>query len=123
LVMPFTLRFLYAGLAAIAVTLLARWASVGGTIGLMRPWRRFEPGTVTVLTWGGLRGGLSVALALALPPGGSRDLILAATYCVVVFSIFGQGLTAATVIRRVSPACRHAAARDQGTLAMNVQSR
>ena len=102
LVMPFTTHLLWAGLTAVGITLVARWLTVAGTIGAMRRWRRFEPGTVIVLTWGGLRGGLSVAMALSLPPGGTRDLILAATYCVVIFSIFAQGLTAAPLIRRIA---------------------
>lgn len=104
LVMPFTTRYVWAGLAIIAVTLLARWMSVGGLVSVMRVRRRFEPGTVTILTWGGLRGGLSVAMALAIPTtaGPYRELILAVTYSVVVFSVFAQGLSASKVIRRVS---------------------
>lgn len=105
-VMPFSARFVWAGLAMIAVTLLARWVSVGGLVWLMRARRGFERGTVTILTWGGLRGGLSVAMALSIPATAAnhyRQLILAVTYCVVVFSVFGQGLSAGAVIRRVGP--------------------
>ena len=105
-VMPISGRFIWAGLAMIAVTLLARWVSVGGLISIMRLRRQFERGTVTILTWGGLRGGLSVAMALSIPSSSVnryRELILAVTYCVVVFSVFGQGLSAAAVIRRVGP--------------------
>ncbi|HQV16117.1 MAG TPA: hypothetical protein PK620_14450, partial [Denitromonas sp.] len=58
------------------------------------------PGALKVLTWGGLRGGISVALALSLPPGQERDLVLALTYAVVVASIFGQGLTVGAVVRK-----------------------
>ena len=54
-----------------------------------------------MLTWAGLRGGVSVALALSLPPGPGREVVLALTYCVVVFSILGQGLTIGRVMRRV----------------------
>jgi CPA1 family monovalent cation:H+ antiporter len=88
----------------IGLTLLARWVSVGGLVWVMRIRRQFEPGTVTILTWGGLRGGLSVAMALSIPRTAShyRELILAVTYSVVVFSVFVQGLSAAAVIRRVS---------------------
>ena len=53
-----------------------------------------------MLSWGGLRGGISVALALSLPAGPERDLVLALTYAVVVFSILGQGLTIGRVVRR-----------------------
>jgi monovalent cation:H+ antiporter, CPA1 family len=101
LVLSFTAPFLWAGLAAVAAALLARAVSVAGTVGLMRAWRAFEPGTIRVLTWGGLRGGLSVAMALALPAGPHRHLLLAVTYIVVVFSVFAQGLSIGRVIRGV----------------------
>ena len=103
LVMPFRAAYLVAGAAAVALSLAARWASVEGLMRLLRLRRDFCPGTVSVLTWGGLRGGLSVAMALSLPPSRYRDLILAVTYCVVVFSVLVQGLTVSMVIRR---ACR-----------------
>lgn len=103
LVMPFRRSYLLAGAVAVALALLARWASVGSLVHLMRLRRDFCPGTTHVLTWGGLRGGLSVAMALSLPPSRYRELILALTYCVVVFSVLVQGLTIAAVTRR---ACR-----------------
>ena len=61
---------------------------------------RLPHGSATVLTWGGLRGGISVALALSLPAGASRDTLLTLTYCVVVFSILVQGLTIVRVVKR-----------------------
>jgi CPA1 family monovalent cation:H+ antiporter len=59
-------------------------------------------GTVRVLTWGGLRGGVSVALALSLPSGTERDLLLSITYIVVLSSILLQGLTIGRVVRGVT---------------------
>jgi CPA1 family monovalent cation:H+ antiporter len=106
LIMPFPPRVLWAGAAGIAVTLLARWLSVAGIVAPLRRVWAMEAGSVRILTWGGLRGGISVAMALSLPAGDSRNLLLAVTYCVVVFSVFGQGLTMSRVIRRVRGAGR-----------------
>ncbi len=93
LVLQFNLSYLLAGLAAIPLVLAARWVSVGIPISLLRLRREFSPHVVKIMTWGGLRGGISVALALSLPSGPERDVILAITYTVVVFSILVQGLT------------------------------
>lgn len=84
---------LVAGLLSIVVVLVARFVSVGVPVSAMSLRRRFKRGIVPVLTWSGLRGGLSVAMALSLPPFRARGLILACTYAVVVFSILAQGLT------------------------------
>jgi CPA1 family monovalent cation:H+ antiporter len=102
LVMPFSPQFIYAGAAAIGITLLSRWITVAGIGGLIRLRRPIIRGATTILTWGGLRGGISVALALSLPVGGGRNLILAITYAVVIFSIFVQGLSVERVIRVVT---------------------
>ncbi|NNG46952.1 MAG: sodium:proton antiporter [Deltaproteobacteria bacterium] len=102
-VIPFNRAYVIAGIAGIGVTLLARWISVGMTVGALRPFRRFSPGTVRILTWGGLRGGISVALALSLPVGPQRDVILVMTYITVVFSIIVQGLSLGKVVKRIYP--------------------
>jgi CPA1 family monovalent cation:H+ antiporter len=87
----------------IPLVLLARLISVGLPISLMRRRRAFSPHAVKVLTWGGLRGGISVALALSLPTGPERDALLAVTYIIVVFSILVQGLSVGALIRRTTP--------------------
>ena len=80
-------------LLSILIVLIARYASVGILIGGMKVRRSFTKGVITVLTWGGLRGGISIALALSLPPVEERQLIIAITYVVVIFSVLVQGLT------------------------------
>jgi Na+:H+ antiporter len=101
LVLTFPRHLFLAGLLAVPAILIARWVSVTGPVAVMRRWRRFAPGTVSIMTWGGLRGGISVALALSLPPGRERELVLAVTYIVVIFSILVPGLTLDPLVRRV----------------------
>jgi CPA1 family monovalent cation:H+ antiporter len=95
LVLPIARGYVVAGLIAIPVVLLARLVSVTATLEALAIVRGRVPGAVMVLTWGGLRGALAVALALSLPVeyGHERNLLLIATYIVVVFSIVVQGLT------------------------------
>jgi Na+:H+ antiporter len=92
----------YAGLAllAIPIVLLARFISVGIPIKLLSLREKFTEGAITILTWGGLRGGISVALALSLPNNEYKPVILATTYAVVVFSIIVQGLTMQKLVKR-----------------------
>ena len=103
LVLPISRTSLVAGLIAIPVVLLARFLSVGATVRVLGVFRQRVPGVVTVLTWGGLRGALAVALALSLPraEGRERELLLATTYVVVVFSILVQGLTISPMLQRL----------------------
>ncbi len=89
-------------LFAIPMVLFARLVSVAIPIGLLRVRRKFEEGTIAILTWGGLRGGISVALALSLPDNAYKPAILTATYAVVVFSIIVQGLTMKALVGRYS---------------------
>jgi len=93
LLLSFRGEYLLATIAIIPAVLLARFISVATPITLLRRYRRFSPRVIEILTWGGLRGGISVALALSLPAGAERDVILFSTYGVVIFSILVQGLT------------------------------
>jgi CPA1 family monovalent cation:H+ antiporter len=101
LVLVFLQEYLLAGLLAIPIVLLARFITVGIPITVMRRFRNFTPRAIQILTWGGLRGGISVALALSLPAGEIRDALVAVTYAVVVFSILVQGLTIGPLIRSI----------------------
>jgi CPA1 family monovalent cation:H+ antiporter len=84
--------------SAIIVVLFARYVSVGSLVTLMRLKRSFSKGVVEILTWGGLRGGISIALALSLPPVAERHVIITVTYVVVTFSVLVQGLTIGRVV-------------------------
>jgi CPA1 family monovalent cation:H+ antiporter len=99
LVLAYREDYLYAGMLAIPIALFARLISVGLPIGIIRRYRDFSPMVVTILTWGGLRGGISVAMALSLPAGGVRDALVTVTYVVVAFSILVQGLSIGTLVR------------------------
>ncbi len=89
-------------LLAIPIVLLARSLGVYVPLAVLHPFGQDqETGVKRVLIWGGLRGGISVALALSLPPGPVRETLLVATYAVVVFSIAVQGLTVPALVRRV----------------------
>lgn len=88
-------------LLAIPIVLVARWTAVATSIGLLRVRRAFTRGAIRILTWGGLRGGISVALALSLPFSEFKQPILSATYVVVIFSIIVQGLTMRLLVRRL----------------------
>jgi len=100
LVIPFTARVLGAGLLAVPAVLLARLAVVGGTLAPFARRLSLPPRSIAILTWGGLRGGLAIALALSVGPEvPAAPILLAMTYVVVLFSIVVQGLT----FRRLLP--------------------
>lgn len=90
-------HFMIPGLVAIVVVLLARFISIWGPTKFMSFKTRFSPQTMKVLVWGGIRGGVSIALAMSIPKSEYSTVILSITYCVVVFSIIVQGLTIAKV--------------------------
>lgn len=102
LVLPIQREWLVAGMLAIPIVLSARWLSVTAIIGPLSWGTKQSRGAISVLTWGGLRGGISVAMALSLPANDSRGLVLTLTYFVVLFSILVQGLTVGWVIRKTS---------------------
>lgn len=88
-------HFMIPGIIAIIVVLFARFISIWGPTKFMKT--TFSPQTVKVLVWGGIRGGVSIALALSIPKNDHSTAVLSITYCVVVFSIIVQGLTIAKV--------------------------
>ncbi|MBZ9558337.1 MULTISPECIES: sodium:proton antiporter [unclassified Modicisalibacter] len=103
LVIPFSPALLWIGVALIAIVLAVRFVTVGLPVAWLRGRLGFRRGSVRILTWGGLRGGISVALALSLPDGEPRDVLLTVTYLIVLFSILVQGLSIGRVVRRVIP--------------------
>jgi CPA1 family monovalent cation:H+ antiporter len=100
LILTFNRMYFIAGLLLIPLVLGVRFLSVGFPVIVLRLFRSFSPHVIKILTWGGLRGGISVAFALSLPPGKNRDTILAITYVIVVFSIVVQGLTIGRLVRK-----------------------
>ncbi|MFP6888644.1 MAG: cation:proton antiporter, partial [Nitrospinota bacterium] len=84
---------------AVPIVLASRFISVAAPLSLLGLRRSYARGAIPVLTWGGLRGGISVALALSLPDVPFKSTILAITYGVVIFSIIVQGLTVERIVR------------------------
>lgn len=122
LVLTFTSQYLVVGALAIPAVLLARLIAVALPMSLLRMGgERFTRGALPALTWGGLRGGISVALALSLPvavrgvPVAEREPILAITYVVVVFSIIVQGLTIGPLVKRLVRADGNETAAEAGS--------
>ena len=104
MIVSFSLNLALAAVLMILLTLAARALTVAVPVVAFQGFFRLPKGAATVLTWGGLRGGISVALALSLPPGPQRDIVLALTYCIVVASILVQGLTIGKLAHRVTAA-------------------
>jgi CPA1 family monovalent cation:H+ antiporter len=95
-------QYVAAGVLAIAAMLISRFVSVALTVRALGASKMVGPHAVKVLTWGGLRGAISVALALSLPDGEWRDFLIVCTYIVVLFSVLVQGITLPGLFRRVA---------------------
>lgn len=101
LTLTFKLEYIAVGFATIGIVLIARYVSVGVPLGVLRSAPNQGAIRAKILTWGGLRGGVSIALALSLPDFFGRDLIQVITYMVVAFSLLVQAPTLASVVRRL----------------------
>jgi CPA1 family monovalent cation:H+ antiporter len=99
LILTFNRAYILAGIILIPLLLAVRFVCVGIPVVILKRFRTFSPHVIKILTWGGLRGGISVALALSLPAGENREAILAVTYAIVVFSIIVQGLTIGWLVK------------------------
>ncbi len=104
LVLSPTTNTLIAGLIMIPTLLLIRFIAVGVPVTLMRKKHTFSPKAIQILTWGGLRGGISVALVLSLPAGEIREQLLVISYCIVIFSILIQGMTIGKLVASANKA-------------------
>jgi len=102
LVLAFEGKFIIAGLLAIPIVLACRFTSLLFPIKFFRKKLKFVPNTNIIMTWGGLRGGISIALALGLTQDMHRELFLVITYIIVVFSILVQGLTVGKLVKRLA---------------------
>lgn len=102
LILPFNKLYLLLGILSIPIALAARYLSVWLPISLLKSRTAFERNAISILTWGGLRGGISVALALSIPSGMHGQLFISITYIIVLFSIIVQGLTIGKVARRLA---------------------
>ena len=104
IILSFDNRVILIGLMAIIISLTGRYFSVFIPTLFMSYKKTFDRTMLPILTWGGLRGGISVALALSLPKGEFRSIIVSITYIIVVFSILVQGLTIGKLARKLKPA-------------------
>ena len=97
----FSVDVIVIGILTIILCTFARLTSVLLTVTILKPFREFSKGVVPIMTWGGLKGGISVALALSLPDNEWNYVILSATYIAVIFSIIFQGLTISKLAKYV----------------------
>lgn len=102
LIIPFNYELLLLGCITIGIVLLARFVSVAIPVFILKYRRAFERNAMVILTWGGLRGGISIALALSLPGGDYKGTIVTVTYIIVLFSILVQGLTIGKIAKKLA---------------------
>jgi CPA1 family monovalent cation:H+ antiporter len=102
LILPFDLNFLLMGVIIVPIVLISRYLSLSPLVAIFNRYLDFVPKTALIMTWGGLRGGISIALALSLTDSMNKDLFLIVTYIVVVFSILIQGLTIGQLVKRIN---------------------
>ncbi|MDF1873370.1 sodium:proton antiporter [Vannielia sp.] len=98
----FETSFILSAIAALVLALVARFAAVAIPVLLLRPFHKMPDNVIPVMTWGGLKGGISIALALSLPDSEWKPMILTTTYVIVLFSIIVQGLTVAPFAKRLN---------------------
>ncbi len=101
-IVPLNTQLLLVALLTIPLVLLARFVAVAIPLGLLHSVLPLPKSALPILTWGALRGGISIALALALPPGLVKNVILTATFAVVLFSVFAQGSSLMRLSKRYS---------------------
>lgn len=106
IVVGLELRFAWIAAAVIPLVILARTIAIACPYAMLSSFVHFIKGTIPVLVWGGVRGGISIALALSIPYGEQRPMILTATYAVVLFTVIVQGLTIRSVIRWAVPSAK-----------------
>lgn len=99
IVMSLNGDYVIAGVIMFVVVLSARFIAVGIPVSLLKLKQSFHPHVISILTWGGIRGGISVALALSLPQGEERDIIVSITYVIVIMSVILQGLTIKNLVQ------------------------
>lgn len=101
LVLTFETSYIIAGVISIPLVLICRYISLLIPVNIFKKKLNFVPNTTLIMTWGGLRGGISIALALGLTQEMHRDLFLVMTYVIVVFSIIVQGLTVGKLVKKL----------------------